>query len=70
MALAKLSSIDKAAFLKAYPKIFDAKAKACLKKAKPASDPLGNYNVFCGETIYTFSKVGEGYRFSDIGAND
>lgn len=62
--------IDKAGFLKVYPKIFDAKTKKCLAKEKPVKDENGGYSAFCGETIYYFSPVGGDFRFSDLGVND
>jgi hypothetical protein len=50
------------------------KARRCLAKAKPARgvDPQGtvSYSVFCGDVIYSFSKVGGGWKLTDLGAND
>jgi hypothetical protein len=50
------------------------KARRCLAKAKPARgvDPQGtvSYSAFCGDVIYSFSKVGSGWKLTDLGAND
>jgi hypothetical protein len=50
------------------------KARRCLAKAKPTRDvdPQGavSYSAFCGEVIYSFSKVGGGWKLTDIGPND
>jgi len=64
------NSLDKAGFLKVYPKIFDAHAKSCIRRLKPESDQAGAYDLFCGYDIFHFSKVGGEFRFSDLGAND
>jgi hypothetical protein len=49
-------------------------ARRCLAKAKPVRDvdPRGavSYSAFCGEVIYVFSKVGGGWKLTDLGAND
>ena len=57
-----------------YAKIFTPKVRACIAKAKGVYDLDGEknhtYAVFCGETIFTFTRTAEGFRFTDIGPND
>ncbi len=57
-------------FGEAYKFLFSAKKRQCLAKAKPEKDNDG-YVVFCGQTIFNFSKVADkGWQFSDWGDND
>lgn len=53
-----------------YKGLFGPKARACLAKAKPVKDQDGSYDAFCGQTIFIFTKQGDGWRFADFGAND
>lgn len=61
--------MDKAAFLKLYPKLFDAKTKACMAKAKPVGDSV-TYTAFCGALTYTFTPQNGEWKFTDVGDND
>jgi len=58
------------AFDRVWKSLFTAKARACLGKAKPEKDKLGNYTVFCGESGFLFEKTAAGWRFSEVGVND
>lgn len=57
-----------------YPKLFDARARACLQRAKAVHDVDGENNpvvsMFCGPTIYVFTRTPAGFRFTDVGADD
>ena len=57
-----------------YAKIFTPKVRGCIARAKGVYDRDDNgghgFSVFCGETIYFFTKTPDGFRFTDIGAND
>lgn len=59
---------------KDYPRLFTAKSRACLARAKPVYDLDGEknhaYSMFCGETIYVFTRDAAGFRFTDVGVND
>jgi hypothetical protein len=59
---------------KDYPRLFDAKARACLARGKPVYDLDGEknhaYSMFCGQTIYVFTRDAAGFRFTDVGVND
>jgi hypothetical protein len=63
-----------ASFTKFRSAYLGSAARRCLAKAKPVRDvdPQGavGYSAFCGEVIYVFSKVGGGWKLTDIGAND
>ncbi|MFN0122577.1 MAG: hypothetical protein ACKV2V_18935 [Blastocatellia bacterium] len=62
---------DKAGFLKLYPKLFSAKVKKYFATAKPVKEyNEDSYSVFCGQTIYVFSRVDGKYKFTDMGVND
>ena len=69
------ASIDAAQFRsKIYPTTFTAKKRACIQRSKATYDRDGqnndNYFVFCGETIFVFTKTPIGFLFTEIGAND
>jgi len=59
---------------KAYPQFLTAKNRACLQKKKAAYDRNGEGNdsffIFCGESIFTFTKTPSGFLFTDVDAND
>ncbi|WP_245325283.1 hypothetical protein [Bradyrhizobium sp. CCH5-F6] len=59
---------------KTYRTFFTAKNRACLQKNKAVYDrdqeKNENYFIFCGETMFGFSKTPAGFLFTDIGAND
>jgi hypothetical protein len=63
-----------ASFTKLHKAYLGPAARRCLVKAKPLRgvDPQGtvSYSAFCGEVIYSFSKVGGGWKLTDIGADD
>ena len=70
------SSIRDAAQFRAktYPAIFTAKHRACLQRGKAVYDRDGesndNYFIFCGQTIFVFTKTPAGFLFTETGAND
>ena len=59
---------------KAYPEFLTAKNRACIQKKKAVYDRDGdgndNFFIFCGESIFTFTKTPSGFLFTDVGAND
>ena len=59
---------------KTYPTSFTAKNRACIQRGKAVYDRdqenNDNYFVFCGDTIFVFTKTPAGFLFTDIGAND
>ncbi len=59
---------------KIYPTTFSAKNRACLQRAKAVHDRDGqnndNYVMFCGETIFVFTKTPTGFLFTETGVND
>ncbi|BAT60900.1 hypothetical protein GJW-30_1_03450 [Variibacter gotjawalensis] len=66
---------DEAKFrAKIYPDNFSKKTRACIasKKAVYSRDQLGkdNFFIFCGESIFVFTKTPQGFLFTEIGAND
>ena len=66
-----VKNLDKAAFIKAYPSLFPSKVKTCVVAGKPEKeDAVDNYNLFCSDSIYIFSKVGTDWKFMEIGQND
>jgi hypothetical protein len=58
------------AFDRIWKNLFTAKARACLGRAKPERDKLGQYTVFCADSGFLFEKTGAGWRFSEVGVND
>ncbi len=61
--------LAKAAFIRDYPSYFTKEVKKCFATAKPILD-RDSYLVFCGEEIFTFSRVNGAYKFTSIGMND
>ena len=59
---------------KTYTTFFTAKNRACIQRGKAVYDrdqeKNDNYFVFCGETIFAFTKTPAGFLFTDVGAND
>lgn len=57
-----------------YGKIFTPKTRRCLANAKGvyARDPSGTdtFTHFCGEQLFLFARTPQGFRFSEVGAND
>lgn len=61
--------IDRDGFYKVYPRIFDAKTKRRLSKAKPVREQ-NTYSVFCGKLIYVFELGGGNYKFTGTHPDD
>ncbi len=62
---------SKIGFLKLYPSLFPKKVQTCFAKAKPVKEyNQDSYSVFCGKSIYVFSRENGKYKFTDLGAND
>lgn len=61
--------LDRATFIRRFNIIFDREVKRCFAREKPVKD-TDSYALFCGETIYLFAKVGDEYKFTEIGVND
>lgn len=59
---------------KVYKHEFTAKNRACIQRNKAVYDRDGenneNYFIFCGETIFGFTKTPTGFLFADVGMND
>ena len=62
-------NLDKQQFMTKFEQIFPKNTAACFKREKPVAD-RASYSVFCGATIYVFSKVKGNYLFTDLGVND
>jgi len=62
-------NLGKQQFITKFEQIFPKDTANCFKREKPVAD-RDSYSVFCGETIYVFSKVNGNYLFTDIGVND
>ena len=64
-------NLTRADFIKQFDVIFNAKVTKCFRSAKPEKDTNRvSYTVFCGEDIFTFTKEGGEYRFTDVGVTD
>ena len=59
---------------KTYTTFFTAKNRACIQRGKAVYDrdqeKNDNYLVFCGESIFVFTKTPAGFLFTDISVND
>ena len=59
---------------KTYPATFTAKNRACIQRGKAVYDRDGlnndNYFIFCGQTIFIFTKTSAGFLFTETGVND
>lgn len=59
---------------KAYPATFTAKNRACLQRGKAVYDRDGenndNYFMFCGDSIFVFTRTPAGFLFTEVGMND
>lgn len=67
------ANVTKNEFLKKYHEFFNQNVRKCFAKKKPVSDDQsarGAYNLFCGNNIFTFERVGGEYKFTGIGVND
>jgi len=61
--------VDRAGFIKQYKSLFTPSVRRCFARARPSRDQDA-MEIFCGEQIFLFAKVGGVYKFTDIGAND
>lgn len=61
--------LNREGFINKFDSLFDNKVKKCFAKGKAVKDGEF-YSVVCGETIYLFGKVGNEYKFTEIGVND
>lgn len=62
---------SKAGFLKLYPSLFPKKVQTCFAKAKPVKEyNQDGYSVFCGKSIYVFSRDKGQWKFTDLGVDD
>jgi hypothetical protein len=61
--------VDRAGFIKQYNSLFTPSVRRCFARARPSKDQEA-MEIFCGDEIFLFSKVGGVYKFTDIGAND
>lgn len=61
--------LDSKGFLKEYPRLFDRSTRRCFAREKPLKEN-DYYEIFCGETIFLFSKADGVWKFTEIGAND
>jgi hypothetical protein len=68
----EMKNLDKAAFIKIYPRIFTRSVKRCFTKAKPVREEVdpNSYSVFCGNEIYVFTLVDGTFKFIEVGADD
>jgi len=59
---------------KTYPTTFTAKTRACIQRSNAVydrdQDNNDNYFVFCGDSIFVFTKTPAGFLFTDVSAND
>ena len=59
---------------KTYPATFTAKSRACIQRGKAVYDRDGlnndNYFIFCGQTIFIFTRTPAGFLFTETGVND
>jgi hypothetical protein len=59
---------------KIYATSFTAKNRSCLQRSKAVYDRDGenneNYFIFCGNSIFSFTKTPAGFLFTEIGQND
>ena len=59
---------------KVYKPDFTAKNRACIQRGKAVYDRDGenndNYFIFCGESVFVFTKTPAGFLFTEVGVND
>lgn len=57
-----------------YGKIFTPKVRDCLARGKGVYDrsPQGqeSFTLFCGQSLFLFTRTPAGFRFAETGAND
>ena len=56
-------------FIQKFDAIFNVRVKRCFAKAALVKEGDG-FEVFCGQQIFLFAKVGGVYKFTEIGVND
>ena len=61
--------LDRGGFIKQYNSLFTPKMRRCFARARPSRDQ-DSMEIFCGQQIFLFAKVGGVYRFTEIGVND
>ena len=61
--------LSKAEFIQQYSTLFTKEVRKCFATAKPVKD-RDYYFVFCGEEIFTFTKVNGAYKFTGVDMND
>jgi len=61
--------LAKPGFIQKFDAIFSVRVKRCFAKATLVKEGDG-FEVFCGQQIFLFEKVGAVYRFTEIGVND
>ena len=61
--------LDRAGFIRKYNSLFTPKMRRCLARARPSRDQYST-EIFCGQQIFLFAKVGGVYKFTEIGVND
>jgi len=63
------ASLDRAGFLKAYPKIFGDKSRECFRQGKLIKDDPFQ-NLFCGRLMYRFGADSGSWRLLEVSDND
>ena len=61
--------LGRTGFIKQYSSLFTPKMRRCFARARPTRDQ-DNFEIFCGQQIFLFAKVGGVYKFTEIGVND
>jgi hypothetical protein len=61
--------LTKPGFIQKFDTIFNVRVKRCFATAKLIKEGDG-FEVFCGQQIFLFEKVGGIYKFTEIGVND
>jgi hypothetical protein len=64
------TNLNQAQLLTKIGSIFSPKVRKCLLAQHLKGDSEHGYSGFCGQLIYTFSKVNGHYQFTDLDAND
>jgi hypothetical protein len=61
--------VDRTGFIKQYSSLFTLKMRRCFARARPSKDQ-DSMEIFCGQQIFLFAKVGGVFKFTEIGVND
>ena len=61
--------VNRAGFIRQYSSLFTPSVRRCFALAKPSHDQDA-MEIFCGDQIFLFAKVGGVYKFTEIGVND